>query len=970
LYKKTDKDEQGNTVITYNDKQGRLVQKEQQLNATDYAITAYIYNNLGQLAFIVQPEAYNTAISFDKNSTIFTLGVFGYEYDERGRQIAKHVPSGGWTNLVYDKLNREVLSQTELQRPDNKWRFIKFDAFNRTIQKGDLTNASSRNDLQNLFNAITNAFEEGSSNQSFPSSVSSSPTQQREAFIYDDYGFIAGEWAFNRANTYHDNYANAKGLLTGAVSWNSGDFSKVYHTVYHYDSKGRVIQTYQTHPLGGSQPWTKANIGNFYYNFNGQVLIDMKIQQKDNAPTIEDKTENEYDHVGRLTKVFHGINGNRFEVVRLTYDQVGRLKQKKFRADENFLIGGTLDYINRPPSPSPNIDDIARKAIFLNVGTVIDAKSINKYSATINPNSSQGVSISGLQTMDFSHHIRGGLRGINLDVSGNPTPNATEGDLFSYKLDYETAGFYDGNIGKQSWQTTANNSPVGVRSFTFGYDVSSRLKYANYSGLSGESFGLPNINYDKNSNITNLQRNGKKGSGYGDIDNLTYTYTGNRLNTVTDGVSGNHEVDLIQRGGGNYTYYNDGSLKSDENKEITNIIYDSYLDKPKEVQLTGSRWVKMSYDGGGSLLKREFSTGEYWDFVNNTIYKNGVLYQMGTPEGRAVYQNSNWQYEFFYQDHLSNARVSFGANGQNLVTNDVTDFDPTGIPLSGTGVENSVENRFKFLNRERVPTFDLGVYQLGARMYDPQRMQFWSTDPLIDEGQHSFTPFHYSFNNPIRFSDPSGLMGEPCCGDGADGIGNGMSLVENIYYSTRDLLTSSIATIGTAFASVFSDVKPQRINATYSSGSRALSSEVIPKGEVAQEVAMSTLSLASAIPSGGSAGTGMLMAKAGTKTSTGSSVVKTIKEQAEDLVAANGGKNRVTLRSEKAQTDVDLRGEAHFDKKTTTTYDTPHTKTSPRNMQAPVNQGARYNTTEKHANYNNTTQREIRTLRKYLEKQQ
>jgi hypothetical protein len=249
-------------------------------------------------------------------------------------------------------------------------------------------------------------------------------------------------------------------------------------------------------------------------------------------------------------------------------------------------------------------------------------------------------------------------------------------------------------------------------------------------------------------------------------------------------------------------------------------------------------------------------------------------------------------------------------------------------------------------------------------------MQFWSTDPLIDEGQHSFTPYHYSFNNPIRFSDPSGLMGEPCCNDGADGIGNGMSLVENIYYSTRDLLTSSIATIGTAFASVFSDVKPQRINASYSSGSRTLSAEVIPKGEVAGEVAMSTLAFASAVPSGGSAVTGMLMAKTGTKASATSSVIKTIKEQAEDLVAANGGKNRVTLRSEKAQTDVDLRGEAHFDKKTTSTYDTPHTKTSPRNMQAPVNQSARYNTTEKHANYNNTTQKEIRFIRKYLEKQQ
>jgi hypothetical protein len=48
--------------------------------------------------------------------------------------------------------------------------------------------------------------------------------------------------------------------------------------------------------------------------------------------------------------------------------------------------------------------------------------------------------------------------------------------------------------------------------------------------------------------------------------------------------------------------------------------------------------------------------------------------------------------------------------------------------------------------------------------------------------------------------------------------------------------------------------------------------------DIAQEVAMSTLALASAIPSGGSAGTGMLMAKAGTKVTTTSSVVKVVKE--------------------------------------------------------------------------------------------
>ncbi len=160
----------------------------------------------------------------------------------------------------------------------------------------------------------------------------------------------------------------------------------------------------------------------------------------------------------------------------------------------------------------------------------------------------------------------------------------------------------------------------------------------------------------------------------------------------------------------------------------------------------------------------------------------------------------------------------------------------------------------------------------------PDLMRFGQTDPKVDEGQHSFTPYHYSFNNPIRFSDPDGLMGESCCGDGADGIGNGMTLVENIYYSTRDALVSSITTVSTALGSLFNDnIKPQRVNATYSSGSRILSAETIPKGEVVKEVAVSTLVLATAVPSGGNAGTSMLMAKAGTKTTAASSVATTVK---------------------------------------------------------------------------------------------
>ena len=50
---------------------------------------------------------------------------------------------------------------------------------------------------------------------------------------------------------------------------------------------------------------------------------------------------------------------------------------------------------------------------------------------------------------------------------------------------------------------------------------------------------------------------------------------------------------------------------------------------------------------------------------------------------------------------------------------------------------------------------------MQARFYDPTVGRFFSIDPET-EGQLEFSPYHYSFNNPIRFSDPDGRFA--CCG--------------------------------------------------------------------------------------------------------------------------------------------------------------------------------------------------------------
>ncbi len=512
---------------------------------------------------------------------------------------------------------------------------------------------------------------------------------------------------------------------------------------------------------------------------------------------------------------------------------MGRLLQKKFLPNGSYVAGGVKEYINRPNPDGivtqNNTQDVARKAIILEPTNSIDAINLTTYSAQIDPNATGGTSISGLQTMNYRWHIRGGLLGINLDNSGNATPKASEGDLFSYKLEYETAGFYDGNIGKQSWQTTDNkNTALGVRAYTYTYDVSSRLKSASFSGLNGENFSLPNLSYDKNGNIQNLQRKGKKGNAYDNIDNLSYNYTGNKLTSVSDGITGNHEVDFVPRGSGAYTYYPNGALKSDENEQITNIIYDTFLKQPIEVVLSDGRSIKHFYDGLGRLFKTVYYSDattvlETWDFIGGIILKNGMFYQMATPEGRAIFVSNAWQYEFDYKDHLGNTRVSFKANGNNLEKNSETAFDPYGVRLP-IGVNNAFQNRYEFLNREKESTFGLNRINLLARTYNPTIGRFDRTDPII-EGQENYSLYQYSWNNPVFRTDPNGTCPEEPC---KDGIGTVMSAYNKDFQ--RDLRALPAKVLGFTDvndATVLTTMFTRGSNAVNIDGSKATTSDKV-----------------------------------------------------------------------------------------------------------------------------------------------
>ena len=50
-------------------------------------------------------------------------------------------------------------------------------------------------------------------------------------------------------------------------------------------------------------------------------------------------------------------------------------------------------------------------------------------------------------------------------------------------------------------------------------------------------------------------------------------------------------------------------------------------------------------------------------------------------------------------------------------------------------------------------------FLLGARQYDPTTGRFLSVDPMWEYFQN-YNPYHYCYNNPVSFKDPTGLAPE------------------------------------------------------------------------------------------------------------------------------------------------------------------------------------------------------------------
>ncbi|WP_434574814.1 RHS repeat domain-containing protein [Riemerella anatipestifer] len=134
---------------------------------------------------------------------------------------------------------------------------------------------------------------------------------------------------------------------------------------------------------------------------------------------------------------------------------------------------------------------------------------------------------------------------------------------------------------------------------------------------------------------------------------------------------------------------------------------------------------------------------QYGDPVKPDNVKGGFGYVDNGIEEKNLY--------FYHPDHLGSSSYITDKDGN---INQHTEYMAFGEVLFD---EHKVSRRMPYLFNGKELDSETGLYYYGARYYDPRVSIFLNVDPLAEKAPN-WTPYRYGFNNPIKYTDPTGLF--------------------------------------------------------------------------------------------------------------------------------------------------------------------------------------------------------------------
>lgn len=733
LFKETTTDPDNRVSISYKDMRGRLVlSRRNDTGSAPNIDTYYDYDDKDRLRTVYPPA---TSISTDSL-------IYEYVYDDRDNIIFKKIPDQDGMHYLYNNRNLLTFSQDGNMLANNHWLHTKYDTYGRPVSTGFVNNGN---------------FADGGSNPNYNEELSRS---------------------------FYDGDVGAADIFTGKI-WKSeakilGTTSDWLSTKFDYDPYGRVITTEAKNHLNLLDE--DSEVVNMSYDFADNILS----QNRDHkgyvaSPLVEIDESWTYDHAGRNTG--HSLNLNNtgaIQLCALEYTIKNELKRKKMGGtgsdflqyvDYHYLPNGFLDRINDfSLTATGEPDDLFHLDLRYN-----EASTPLDVIAQKNGNISQvhwRVSGQNAKAYGFSYDYLNRLETANYGAYQNGTSTSLQSDdAYSSMYEYDQRGNIEWLERHGLKADGSNFTPGIIDDLDHKYSsTSNRLVTIIASGDAGfASLGFDDqgqtgvYTYDKNGNMQhdpfkqldidynhlNLPENITETDDSGSIEWL-YDASGTKLRKTTEtsilalsGIitSGNYEAEEINASG----IIQDGSIVSFvADNEITLL--------PGFTTKSGSEFTANLAPTGPTVH----------DYINGIEYRDGTLEAIYHDQGRIYFHNGTPRFEYTITDHLGNTRVTFAdLNDDDQV--DETEvlqenhYYPFGLEMLGDwNVHPYKQNQYQYNGKELNEDLGLNWLDYGARWYDPAIARWNAVDPLAEK-MSNWSPYNYTYNNPIRFIDPIGM---------------------------------------------------------------------------------------------------------------------------------------------------------------------------------------------------------------------
>lgn len=735
---------------TYDKELNLKESKARPYSSENWLSTTYLYDKYGRVEQETDPMGFSSKYAYDEyGQLLYSENHKGhqtsYVYDDMGRTRRIEHPDGTnsrymWAECTDADSKLGALYHLQSQEGGGVLKNTYYDASGRIIKE-------RQRRFDNKFLYTSTVYNQNGEVEKTSLPYRDSPKQWNE-YTYDYYGRLT---SLKYASGKEDKYSYYKLSVTSNI-----DSVEVTKT---YDASGQLVKV--TDPAGSIQYSYFADGQPKAIQAPGNIITRFTYDEYGRQTQIDDPssgiTTTEYDEVGNIKKVTDA----RGKTSSQAYDKFGRVTQKviddEISTDYSYNTDGLLisEVSNNNTSKEYSYDDIFR--LKSEKETITDNNFLQKdytYNRSGNLESTSYSSQSGkigVETYNYSTSqyitsvsFNGKTTWQLLEENDMGMPSKATTGVLDRTYQYDEFGMPTGRIVKKGSRT--------IQNFEYKFDA-----------LTG------NLTYrtDKTRNITeNFQ--------YDDLNRLTH-FGGNEIKYNSKGNIVDHSA--VGKYGYNsqkpYAIETLGLYNETIPTRTQETTYNAML-RPATIAENGY-FASLEYTPNGDRMKmhltkdstdvltRYYIGGQY-EIDKTDAGTKEKLYLDGSPYNASsvlIRENGgDWKIHYICRDYLGSITHLTNDSGDLLQELSYDAWgrlrDPETQELYAIGEEPQLLLDRGYTGHEHLLVF--GLINMNARLYDPVIGRFLSPDPYVQDPLFSqnFNRYSYGWNNPLKFTDPSG----------------------------------------------------------------------------------------------------------------------------------------------------------------------------------------------------------------------